>query len=184
MRGFLRNRYMVKRTFDIFLSCFGLFFLFPFWIIFAFAIWLEDGFPVFYIQHRVGRRNSRFRTIKFRTMYYKKRNPVIAGFLRQTAMDESPQLINILKGEMSFVGPRPLIPEQINLGEELHLRSSVCPGLTGIAQVVAAKDAPITEKLKYDLWYIENQSLLLDIRLILKSFWMSFNKRWDMISSK
>lgn len=99
-------------------------------------------------------------------------------------MDESPQLINIIKGEMSFVGPRPLIPEEISLGENLDLRSSVCPGLTGVAQVVAAKDAPIAEKLKYDLWYIGNQSVWLDIRLILKSFWMSFNKRWDIISSK
>lgn len=175
---------MVKRIFDIVLSCSGLFLLTPLWIIFAFAIWLEDGFPVFYVQHRVGKNNRHFKTIKFRTMYYKKKSPVIAGFLRRTAMDESPQLINIIKGEMSFVGPRPLIPEEISLGENLDLRSSVCPGLTGVAQVVAAKDAPIAEKLKYDLWYIGNQSVWLDIRLILKSFWMSFNKRWDIISSK
>jgi lipopolysaccharide/colanic/teichoic acid biosynthesis glycosyltransferase len=175
---------MLKRIFDLALSYIGLFFLFPLWIIFAFAIWLEDGLPIFYIQHRVGKKNRRFQTIKFRTMYYKKQSSAIAKFLRNTALDESPQLINIMKGEMSFVGPRPLIPQEIGLGENLHLRSRICPGLTGVAQVVAAKDAPITEKLKYDLWYIENQTIWLDIRLILKSFWMSFNKRWDIISAK
>ncbi len=175
---------MVKRIFDIFLSYIGLFFLFPWWIIFAFAIWLEDGLPIFYIQERVGKKARIFRTIKFRTMYYRKQSSVIAKFLRNSALDESPQLINIMKGEMSFVGPRPLIPQEINLGENLDLRSSICPGLTGIAQVVAPKDAPLAEKLKYDLWYIENQSLFLDMLLILKSFWVSLNRRWDIIRPK
>jgi lipopolysaccharide/colanic/teichoic acid biosynthesis glycosyltransferase len=175
---------MVKRIFDVLLSYLGLFFLSPFWIIFAFAIWLEDGLPIFYIQERVGKKARIFQAIKFRTIYYKKQNSGTAKFLRKTALDESPQLINIMKGEMSFVGPRPLIPEEINVGENLGLRSSICPGLTGIAQVVAPKDAPITEKIKYDLWYIENQSILLDIRLILKSFWMSLNRRWDIIRTK
>lgn len=175
---------MAKRIFDLILSYIGLFFLFPLWIIFAFAIWLEDGLPVFYIQHRVGKRSRYFQTIKFRTMHYKKQSSSLARFLRNTALDESPQLINILKGEMSFVGPRPLIPQEVSLGDNLDLRFSISPGLTGAAQVVAAKNAPVTQKLKYDLWYIENQSLWLDILLILKSFWMSFNKRWDIIGVK
>ena len=175
---------MVKRIFDLFLSCAGLFFLFPLWIIFAFAILLEDGLPVFYIQQRVGKHARIFGAIKFRTMYSNKKSSVIAKFLRKTALDESPQLINIIKGEMSFVGPRPLIPQEIYPGESQHLRSSITPGLTGIAQVVAAKDAPLTEKLKYDLWYIENQSILLDAQLILKSFWVSLNRRWDIISAR
>jgi len=175
---------MAKRIFDLILSYIGLFFLFPLWIIFAFAIWLEDGLPVFYIQHRVGKKNRYFQTIKFRTMHYKKQSSHLARFLRNTALDESPQLINILKGEMSFVGPRPLIPQEVSLGDSLDLRFSIAPGLTGAAQVVAAKNAPVTEKLKYDLWYIKNQSLWLDILLILKSFWMSLNKRWDIIGAK
>jgi undecaprenyl phosphate N,N'-diacetylbacillosamine 1-phosphate transferase len=175
---------MVKRLFDLILSYIGLFFLFPLWIIFAFAIWLEDGLPIFYIQDRVGKKAGRFQALKFRTIYHNNQSSGMAKFLRKTALDESPQLINILRGEMSFVGPRPLIPQEINPGENLDLRSSICPGLTGIAQVVAAKDAPLTEKLKYDLWYIENQSIWLDIRLILRSFWMSLNKRWDIIRTK
>jgi len=175
---------MLKRIFDIFLSYIGLFFLFPLWVIFAFAIWLEDGLPIFYIQERVGKKARIFRTIKFRTMFYRKESSAIAKFLRNTALDESPQLINIVKGQMSFVGPRPLIPQEINPGENLHLRSSICPGLTGIAQLIAPKDAPLTEKLKYDLWYIENQGILLDLRLILRSFWMSLNRRWDVIRPK
>lgn len=175
---------MVKRIFDIFLSYIGLFFLFPWWIIFAFAIWLEDGLPIFYIQERVGKKARIFRAIKFRTMYYRKQSSAIAKFLRNSALDESPQLINIMKGEMSFVGPRPLIPQEINLGDNLDLRSSIPPGLTGIAQVAAPKDAPLTEKLKYDIWYIENQSILLDMLLILRSFWMSLNKRWDITKNR
>ena len=175
---------MVKRISDIFLSYIGLFFLFPLWIIFAFAIWLEDGLPIFYIQERVGKKARIFRTIKFRTMYHKKQSSAIAKFLRNTALDESPQLINIMRGEMSFVGPRPLISQEINPGERVDLRSSICPGLTGIAQVVAPKDAPLAEKLKYDLWYIENQSMLLDMRLILRSFWMSLGRRWDIIKNR
>lgn len=175
---------MAKRIFDLFLSCVGLFFLFPLWIIFSFAIWLEDGLPVFYIQERVGKNASIFGAIKFRTMYSKKKDSAIAKFLRTTALDESPQLINIIKGQMSFVGPRPLIPQEVNLGENLNLRSSITPGLTGIAQVATSKDAPITEKVKYDLWYKDNQSISLDMRLILKSFWVSLNRNWDTIKTK
>ena len=105
----------------------------------------------------------------------------MAKLLRRTALDESPQLINIIRGQMSFVGPRPLIPQEVNLCENQHLRCSVNPGLTGIAQLMAEKDAPVAEKLKYDLWYIEHQNIWLDIRLILKSFWMSLNRKWDIV---
>jgi lipopolysaccharide/colanic/teichoic acid biosynthesis glycosyltransferase len=172
---------MAKIIFDIVLAYLGIFFLFPLWIIFAFAIWFEDGLPIFYIQERVGKQARIFGAIKFRTIYYGKGGSLIAKILRRTALDESPQLINIIRREMSFVGPRPLIPQEINSGENQHLRSSITPGLTGIAQVVAEKDAPVTEKLKYDLWYIEHQSIWLDAQLILKSFWMSLNRKWDII---
>jgi len=181
---------MAKRIFDLFLSLLGLFFLLPFWVLCSFAIWLEDGRPILYLQKRVGKDAQIFQAIKFRTLFYKKENSRLARFLRKTALDEVPQLINILKGEMSLVGPRPLIPEESEIGERLNspgsyiegrgLRAVVRPGLTGIAQVLAPKNAPLEEKLKYDLWYIENRSLLLDILLILKSFWLSLNSRWDL----
>ncbi len=173
-----------KKVFDLFLSYAGVFFLLPLWIIFGFAIWLEDGLPIFYIQARVGKKARTFYAIKFRTIYCNKRSSVIARFLRRTALDESPQLINIIKGQMSFVGPRPLVSEDINEKEKLHLRASVCPGLTGLAQVFAPKDAPFKEKLKYDLLYIETRSMPLDLWLILRSFFVSFKRKWDIIKVK
>lgn len=171
---------MLKRAFDIFLSFLGLFFSLPLWILFSFAIYLKDGRPIFYLQERIGKDSKIFKAIKFRTLGYREESSVLAKFLRTTALDELPQLINILKGEMSFVGPRPLIPQELQMYKELNLRATVRPGLTGMAQVLAFKDAPVLEKFKYDIWYIKNQNIALDISLILKSFWLSLRKRWDV----
>ncbi|MDA2921454.1 sugar transferase, partial [Desulfobacterota bacterium AH_259_B03_O07] len=112
--------------------------------------------------------------------------------LRITAMDELPQLWNILKGDMSFVGPRPLLPAEIEVRQgsskkaepienirSFSKRHSVTPGLTGIAQIFAPRDIIRKRKFKYDLFYIKRQSLMLDIKLILLSFWITFRGKWE-----
>jgi lipopolysaccharide/colanic/teichoic acid biosynthesis glycosyltransferase len=118
------------------------------------------------------------------------RDTRIGRILRKTAMDELPQFINILKGEMSFVGPRALRPLEIestdvskvrNIFEipGFQKRSSIKPGLTGAAQVFASRNLPREEKFKYDLWYVENMSFWLDIKLIAKSILTTLKARWD-----
>ena len=172
----------IKRLFDICLSYIGIFVFSPLAVLSSFAVWLEDGRPIFYIQERVGKGGRLFKAIKFRTMDYKKQGSRLPLLLRTTALDEFPQLINIIKGQMSFVGPRPLVPQEIQRGREFDLRSAVPPGLTGLAQILARKDAPALEKFKYDIIYIENKNLFLDISLILRSFWISLARRWDIVN--
>jgi len=193
----------MKRICDFLLALIGLCVSMPFWLIFAFAIWLEDRRPVFYSQERVGKDGRIFNGLKFRSMLktaeigtgplQAKENDVritkIGRILRATAMDELPQLWNILKGDMSFVGPRAIRPVEID-GEDgkprsvrefdgFKERSSVRPGLTGVAQVLAPRDISRTEKFKYDTWYIKNQSFYLDIKLIIVSFLITFTGKWE-----
>jgi len=114
----------------------------------------------------------------------------IGRFLRATALDEVPQLWNILKGDMSFVGPRALLPEEIEVngdGELIPLekipgyeeRHRVRPGLTGLAQIYASRDIPRSQKFKYDLLYIKKQSFWLDLKLIGLSFWITLRGKWE-----
>jgi len=175
--------YLLKRPFDFSLALIGLTLTFPIWSLIIFLIWLENGRPVFYIQERVGLESRIFKMMKFRTMGYRKKSSRLAKFLRTTALDEFPQLMNIIKGQMSFVGPRPLIPQEIQINEEFKLRSAVLPGLTGLAQVLVAKDAPVLEKLNYDILYIKNKNIVLDTLLILKSFGISLNRKWDTLNN-
>lgn len=195
---------MIKRAFDFFLSVTGLFISLPLWCIFALAIRLSDGGPVFYFQERVGKGGRIFKGIKFRSMIpdaEKNVGPVqaktddpritrIGRIFRATAMDELPQLVNIAKGDMSFVGPRALRPKEIELtqGSEavdmsnipgFKKRTGIRPGLTGFAQVFASRNLPREEKFKYDVWYVENMSFWLDIKLILKSFAITSRAKWD-----
>ena len=155
---------MIKRVFDIFLSYVGLIILSPLWILFSFLILLDDGRPLFYLQERIGKNGSIFKSIKFRSMIIHAEDdtgPIQAQeddprvtktgkFLRVTAMDELPQLLNILKGDMSFVGPRALRPTEKEVHDDViksifdfpdfDLRSKLRPGLTGVAQVFGARD--------------------------------------------
>jgi lipopolysaccharide/colanic/teichoic acid biosynthesis glycosyltransferase len=118
----------------------------------------------------------------------------VGRFLRETAMDELPQLLNILKGDMSFVGPRALRPQEIENKTKIvtdlinnpsaRIRHSVVPGLTGPAQVFAACDIPTTEKLKYDRWYIRYSGFSLDLWLILVSFLITFKGKWESRDKK
>jgi lipopolysaccharide/colanic/teichoic acid biosynthesis glycosyltransferase len=175
--------YLLKRPFDFSLALIGLTLIFPIWSLIVFLVWLEGDRPIFYVQERVGKNGALFKTVKFRTMGYRKKSSILAKFLRTTALDELPQLINIIKGQMSFVGPRPLIPQELQISEEFKLRSAVLPGLTGLAQVLVAKDAPVLEKLNYDIVYIKNQNIALDILLILRSFGISLNRKWDTLNN-
>jgi len=157
-----------------------------------------------YSQERIGREGRPFRSWKFRTMVVdadarfgrlqaKERDPRITRvgrILRAMALDELPQLWNILKGDMSFAGPRALLPAEIEVngnGELIPLekvpgyqaRHQVTPGLTGLAQVYAPRDLPRRHKFKYDLLYIRRQSFGLDLKLIALSVWISVRGKWE-----
>ena len=193
----------MKRAFDIFLSGAGLIGSSPLWLLFATAIKLEDGGPVFFTQERIGLKGTTFEALKFRSMRPDAESGVgavqavendprvtrVGRFMRATAMDELPQLWNIFRGDMSFVGPRALRPGEVETtGAALvHIedipgyatRIAVRPGLTGIAQIYAPRDVPRRQKFRYDRLYVDRQSMWLDLRLILLSFWISFRGTWE-----
>jgi len=193
----------VKRVFDAALAATGLAISLPAWILAALAIKLEDGGSIFYSQDRVGRDGRVFRALKFRSMHEdaeRATGPLqaragdgrvtrVGRVMRATALDELPQLWNILRGDMSFVGPRALRPGEIEIegGAPVPLeavrgyadRIVVRPGLTGVAQVFAPRDISRRSKFRYDRLYIQRRSFGLDMRLILLSFWISFRGTWE-----
>ncbi len=183
--GLSRVEQLTKRAFDIVCSVAGLVLLAPVWLVIAVLIRLNSEGPIFYAQERVGRGSRIFRCLKFRTMRQDAEahtGPVLATdndpritsigrFLRATRLDETPQLLNVLRGEMSVVGPRPERPffvDQIAQAlPDYRYRLMVQPGLTGLAQVEAGYSIRPEDKLRYDLLYIQNFSVLLDIRILL-----------------
>ncbi len=170
---------MLKRCFDVVLAMAGVFFFAPVFVLALYAIWLCDGWPLFYLQERLGRCGHPFTVYKLRTMHYRRAQTRLPYLLRRSALDELPQLFNILKGDMSFVGPRPLIRAEVALLQEAAVRASVRPGLTGAAQLYAAKDAPFQKKVECDIWYVRNRTFWLDLLLILQSVHVSVMRRWD-----
>lgn len=192
-----------KRALDIAFALAGLVMTAPVWVVAPLCIWLEDRGPVFYRQARSGRRGHPFMVTKFRSMVVDAERhgarQATAGdarvtrfgrFMRATAMDEVPQLVNILKGDMSVVGPRALRPGEIEAEgdgrlvalEEVpgfEVRALVRPGLTGVAQIYASRSLPRPGKFRYDRLYIRRQSFWLDVRLILLSIWISVSGRWE-----
>jgi lipopolysaccharide/colanic/teichoic acid biosynthesis glycosyltransferase len=198
------RRLWTKRLFDVSLAAIGLLLSAPLWAVIAICVKLEDGGPVFYGHERVGKGGSRFKNWKFRSMtvssdrysavrqaeHNDKRITSVGRILRITALDELPQLWNIFKGDMSFVGPRPLMPEEIEVngnGEVIPLekipgyeaRHQVTPGLTGLTQIFAPRDLPRHQKFRLDLLYIKKQSFLTDIRFVMLSFWITFRGKWE-----
>lgn len=176
---------MLKRIIDLILSFMAyLFFLVPMLFI-ALFIKVESKGPILFKQKRVGKNGELFEIYKFRTMLIDTPNvstealgdpsiyiTKIGKFLRKTSLDELPQLYNILKGDMSIVGPRPALYNQYNLikmREKINL-NSVRPGLTGYAQVMGRDFISDEQKVEYDQYYLENKSLVFDIRII----WMTF----------
>ncbi len=194
----------LKRPFDVALSSLGLLASAPLWIVIPLAVRMEDRGPVFYAQERVGRKGRTFKALKFRSMVAdaeKASGPVQAAaddprvtrvgrVLRATAMDELPQLVNILKGDMSFVGPRALRPNEREVDGAggptsiaaipgYEARHAVRPGLTGLTQVFLPGETPRRKKFRYDLLYIRRRSFALDLKLVLLSFWITFRGKWE-----
>ena len=174
----------MKRLFDIAASVSALVLLSPLLAMVALLVFLDDGAPVVFRQSRVGKNNELFKVYKFRTMRRETKNTAqseLRGgdcltrsgkFLRMLSLDELPQLLNILGGQMSFVGPRPLIPEEMEI-RQLRLDAgvyAVLPGLTGWAQVNGRAHVSDEAKVALDSEYIAKRSFWLDIKILVKTF--------------
>jgi undecaprenyl phosphate N,N'-diacetylbacillosamine 1-phosphate transferase len=167
-----------KRFLDIILSFILIIFFFPVMILLFFLIWFTIGFPIFK-QKRPGLNNQIFTIYKFKTLYdaskytpERKRQNSVGNFLRKTGLDELPQLFNILKNDMSFVGPRPLLVEYLNkYSRHEKKRHLVKPGITGLAQVnpVVSGVKLWGKSIKLDIYYSKNVTFILDIRILLKT---------------
>jgi lipopolysaccharide/colanic/teichoic acid biosynthesis glycosyltransferase len=193
--GMLRSLILVKRAVDIVVSLVAIFTLIPMYILVSLCILVEDGFPVIYIQKRVGLNGCEFRFYKFRSMVrnaddlrhdLKDRNESGDGvtfkmkndprllrcgrILRRYSLDEIPQFFNVLAGDLSVVGPRPPLPEEVtaySLGERKRLH--VKPGLTCLWQIHGRADIPFNEQVGLDMQYIQSQSLFKDVMIMLKT---------------
>lgn len=170
---------MIKRIFDIVASVFGLLLLAPVIAIVAWKIRRKLGSPVLFRQVRPGLNGQSFEMIKFRTMRDaidatgnplpdSERMTPLGSFLRSSSLDELPELWNVFKGDMSLVGPRPLLMEYLPLySPEQYRRHEVRPGVTGWAQINGRNALSWDDKFKLDIWYVDNRSFLLDIKIIL-----------------
>lgn len=184
----------MKRLFDIILSLSLIIVFSPVFIVVSILIFINMGSPILFRQKRPGYKEKIFGIYKFRTMTNDKdanggllpdeqRLKGIGKFIRSTSLDELPQLFNVLKGDMSFVGPRPLLIEYLDLyNSEQKRRHDVKPGITGWAQVNGRNAISWEQKFKYDVWYVDHQSFGLDMKIL----WMTFLKvikRSDISSS-
>jgi lipopolysaccharide/colanic/teichoic acid biosynthesis glycosyltransferase len=202
-------KWTTKRALDVTLAAAGLVVSAPLWPIIAAAIKVDSRGPVFYAQRRVGEGGRPFTVVKFRSMILDAERDVgalpmravdprvtrVGRLLRTTAMDELPQLLNIVRGDMSFVGPRALRPEEIDADSAsvpvpltaipgFWQRCTVPPGLTGIAQIYAPRDLSRRQKFRFDLLYVRRRSFVLDLRLILLSFWITLRGTWEQREKK
>ena len=195
------SRYFYKSIFDFFILIIIHLILLPawliLWIIIPIAIWIEDRGPIFYIQTRLGKDGKEFSLYKFRSMVPNAENKTgavwarenddritkVGKFLRDRALDELPQVINLWKGDLSLVGPRPERPEimeEILLDFPLYIeRLKVKPGLTGPAQVYGRYATAPKDKFNYDMEYIENMSIFLDIKLLVISVLYTLKAKWQ-----
>jgi len=189
MKGF---SLFLKRIFDIFISIVALVILSPLFLAVAILVKIDSAGDVFFLQERIGKNGKPFYPFKFRTM---KKGAVNEGlgftvsenddritkvgrFLRKYGIDEFPQLINVLKGEMSLVGPRPTLRYQVEKYNEFQKkRLRVKPGLAGWALIHGRNYLNWDERIKYDVWYVEHWSLWLDLKIILKTFYLIFIKQ-------
>ncbi|MEW5823157.1 MAG: sugar transferase [Pseudomonadota bacterium] len=169
---------MFKRLFDLSVAVVAIFFLWPVLLVIAILVRVRLGAPVFFRQVRPGLHGKPFEMVKFRTMLDARdaqgnllpdaeRMTRLGRFLRSSSLDELPELWNVLKGEMSLVGPRPLLMEYLPLySDEQCRRHEVRPGITGWAQVNGRNALSWDEKFKLDVWYVDNQSFWLDVKII------------------
>ncbi len=183
---------LLKRAFDIFISIVGLIVLFPLFLMVAFLIKIDSRGKIFFMQERIGINGKPFNIFKFRTMIEGAVNKglgynvskdddritSIGKFIRKWAIDEFPQLINVLKGEMSVVGPRPTLRYQVEKYNDFEKkRLLVKPGLAGWALIHGRNSLTWEERIKYDVWYVENWSQWLDIKIIYRTFYLIFVKQ-------
>ncbi len=190
-----------KRLFDLCLSTLGLIISTPIWMLISLLIWFEDPGPLLFIKNSVGMGGENFHQLKFRTMVHgaesetgpiladenDKRILLIGHVLRKTALDELPQLINILRGDMSFVGPRPqrtvLVQGYLEEMPEFAERHKIRPGLAGLAQLVGSYYITPRQKLRFDRIYARHAGLGFDLKLIMLSFllvfWLRWRKNWN-----
>lgn len=179
----------IKRVFDFFGAFFGLILISPLLLILAFLVKSKHGSPILFCQTRPGLYGSPFRMYKFRTMTDerdddgkllpdKDRLTSFGRFLRSTSLDELPELVNVLKGEMSLVGPRPLLMEYLDrYTPEQSRRHEVRPGITGWAQVNGRQDIKFSKRLEHDVWYVDNQSFTLDLKILFLTFYHVFHRQ-------
>lgn len=174
----------IKRCIDIAAALtMGIIFL-PLFLIISLFIFIRMGRPIFFQQQRIGYQNKPFTVYKFRTMTNKcdptgqllpdhQRLPKLGAFIRSCSLDELPQLLNIITGTMSFIGPRPFITDYLPLyNDEQKRRHNVIPGISGWAQVNGRNTLSWRDRFKYDLYYVDHQSFWLDIKI----FWMTITK--------
>ena len=187
-----------KRAFDIAILILAHIMLSPIWlilwIVIPILIWAEDKGPIFFRQKRVGFKGSEFKVIKFRSMYINsegqglitsdtdQRITKVGKILRRTALDELPQIINIFKGDMSFVGPRALPPEMheesCGIVKEFSKRLLVTPGLTGIAQINLSRHCHPRQRLAYDLIYLKRNNMWIDVKLMMLAAVNTLAGKW------
>ena len=181
-------RSSLKRVLDIVVSSLALILLSPLIILTSLGVWYKHGSPILYRQCRPGLDGKLFHIIKFRTMTDErdtdgvllsdaKRLTKFGRFLRSTSLDELPELWNVLKGDMSLVGPRPLLTEYLDhyTPEQMH-RHDVRPGITGWAQVKGRNTLSWEAKFNYDVWYVNNISLWLDIKILFLTVWTTIRR--------
>ena len=179
-------RNFIKPFFDRSFALLALLVASPLFIVVALLLAIFQSGKVFFTQNRPGRNERIFRLIKFKTMRDdtddkgellpdEQRLTAIGKFVRKTSMDEIPQLLNIVKGDMSFIGPRPLLVEYLPLySEKQRKRHQVTPGISGWAQVNGRNTISWQQKFEYDVWYVENQSFLLDLKIIFLTIYKVF----------
>lgn len=176
-------KYFLKRIIDFFSALLGLIVFCPILLILILILVINNRGSCFFFQKRPGLNAKIFKVIKFKTMTDKidekgkllpdsKRLTPLGKFIRKTSLDELPQLINVLKGDMSLIGPRPLLPEYLPLyNNKQQKRHDVKPGITGWAQVNGRNAISWKKKFEYDVWYVENVSFLIDLKIIVKTIY-------------
>ncbi|HCC78135.1 MAG: hypothetical protein A2X25_04985 [Chloroflexi bacterium GWB2_49_20] len=183
MRSYIKDILPVKRLVDVILTCLGLIIIWPLILLIAACIRIFIGSPVLFRQVRPGFGGKPFMVYKFRSMNEKKdgqgnllpdgeRLTGLGKSLRTTSLDELPELINVLKGEMSLVGPRPLLMQYLErYSPEQARRHDVLPGITGWAQINGRNALTWQDKFQLDVWYVDNWSVGLDLKILLLTFW-------------
>ncbi|MBN2146949.1 MAG: sugar transferase [Anaerolineales bacterium] len=177
-----------KRIFDLVLTIPGLILISPILLLVSLAVWFAHGWPILFTQLRPGYAGRPFRIHKFRTMTNARdvngnllpdaqRLTRLGRFLRASSLDELPALINVLRGEMSLVGPRPLLMQYLErYSPEQARRHHALPGITGWAQINGRNAITWQEKFRLDVWYVDHWSLILDIKILLLTFWKTLRR--------